>query len=314
MAGRGPRKYPLNREDQFLTDIQIVKRPDENCDHERSIDAVIKYVSYYEYYNDWLIKGKINKGWDLWNNELQLKISADILTSITKPFLCCVNKTTLKCKKGEEIREYLLNTPKEDSVVKEEILPYIRAFAAVYYSLGNMMPTIRNFSPNVKNRNGRYETLDNWNYKLNYIKDNLQKTGLTELRTSKNTNALWGPWIAELWGDTDEGFTEFLKANYLCDVWDAESCRIKPIVSSCGDPAQTITNLDSDAFTDHPEIDFNTFAKEWFADNIKIIIQRSYRILQQNNSELSKAEKDFILKIFKLINDKYGTELSPKLF
>lgn len=316
MARRGRKKYLFSdkTEDQFLTDIQIVKQAAENCDYERTIDAMTKYISYYEYYSDWLLKGSIKTGWDLWNNESQLKITADILTSISVPYKC-LKTIDKEIDSGEEIKNFIISMEREKGdFFIEGTFPYIRAFAAIYYSLGNMMPTIRNFSPNI-NRKNKYETLDNWNYKLNYIKNNLNKgSSLEELRTSKKKNGLWGQWVADLWGDNEEKFVEFLCANYFIDVWDKKTSEIKPIVSTCGEPAKSISNLDSYYLKENSEINFVNFVTEWFSNNIKIIIQRSYRILQQSNDKFTKAEIEFIGGIFKKINDEYGTNLSDELF
>ena len=316
MARRGRKKYLFldKTEYQFLTDIQIVKQAAENCDYERTIDAMTKYISYYEYYSDWLLKGSIKTGWDLWNNESQLKITADILTSISVPYKC-LKTIDKEIDSGEEIINLIISVEREkgDSFI-EGTFPYIRAFAAIYYSLGNMMPTIRNFSPNKRVKN-KFETFDNWNYKLNYIKKNLNKSSsLEELRAAKKKNTLWGPWVAELWGDSEDKFVEFLIANYFIDVWDEKTSEIKPIVSECGESAKSISNLDSYYLKENSEIDFVNFVTEWFSNNIKIIIQRSYRILQQSNDKFTNAEIQFIRGIFKKINDEYGTNLSDKLF
>ena len=192
----------------FINKVDITDSDNVNCEFEvrkKAMDFYKKYP-YYEK-DDWEIikfqnsvnqyntlkdakkyneievyKEKSKSGYKgahlLVNKSKGIGLTADILTSITVPYKKITNVVP-SLKGGKEIKDEIL---KGDLEIPNDLEPYFKAFAIVYYWCGNMMPTVGNFRP------GPYGG-DNWLLKMDTI-INCHKDG---------PHQNWRDWIKENW-------------------------------------------------------------------------------------------------------------------
>lgn len=241
----------------------------DNCEYEVTENAMRFYLNY-DCFKDWRMeKDNRRRGAYLLRNKDLYYLTADIITSITKPLEVATGKE-LNGQKGEIIVNAILNNPrlslvdgngrggKEKLKIPEGLLPAVKAFAMVYYWIGNMMPTGSNFSPG----GGNVTINDTWNEKLStivsYFEDeNTWKEKPIILKTAPSRNqkqkTRWPAWINACWKQNE--LDTFIEQYYFQDLFIGS--RIKRGID---------VNSDDRWF-------------DWFLENTKIIIQRSYRIV-----------------------------------
>lgn len=287
---------------EFINKVDITDSDNINCEFEvrkKAMDFYKKYP-YYEK-DDWEIikfqnsvkqynalkdapkyneievyKEKSESGYKgahlLVNKSKDIALTADILTSITVPYKRIANVET-SLKGGKDIKNGIL---KGDLEIPNVLEPYFKAFSIVYYWCGNMMPTVGNFRP------GRYGG-DNWLLKMDTIID-CHKAG---------SHQNWRDWIKESWGgDLNKFITDF----YFEDCFDKYSLTIKNIISSPNGVniySLKKSNLDILQENEHK------LAKEFLINHVKVIIQRSYRIVNEFHADWKKKEEDEVKEIFK---------------
>ena len=169
-----------------------------------------------------------------------------------------------------------------------DLLPYVKAFAYVYYWIGNMMPVVSNPTSGVRN-------VDNWNTKLNII---LSLFNGEELSGKTPWKAKWSGWISTEWKDKGKVFCSFCEENYLQDLYSMNEKNdpvVKDIVEGCN---SIVIALEEEII------------KKWFDNNTKIIIQRSYRIKNEFkedwNAPDKKDDKENVKCIIKDVYKKAG--------
>ena len=164
---------PTNNE-IFTKKVNITR---DDCEYEVSYRAMEIYKNKYDCYNDYSIvetdSSKSRCGGYVGSHELRSNknaLTADILTSIKYTSRTCfpgiqkVLEKKLPTKnwgniKGEEIKENILDVQLND----DELLPYLKAFAYVYYWCGNMMP--------VPSQPLKMNGSDHLRYKIEHIKN-----------------------------------------------------------------------------------------------------------------------------------------------
>lgn len=272
----------------FISEVDIRKNIGDTCEYEVSKMAMDIYKKHYQPFKNYKeptpfedsiesyfrlkTAGKDTKGnnpnyrgaYLLESNENEGALdvlTADLLTSIKEPINALVIHPYSKLKKGEEIKEDILNGDIKANLQDACLLPYLKAFAKVYYWCGNMMPMICN--PKGKN--------DTWEKKMfhilylkkideKYYKDFVegQITG-SRLSTNKLLPT-WGAHFEREW---------FIKNNYLNDFFEKDTDDnwvIKSISPICN-----IIKMKEEG-------NKVTEFEKWFINNTKLIIQRSYRI------------------------------------
>ena len=226
-----------------------------------------------------------------------IKLTGDILTSIKVPLDTCLNITgnpKIASGNGPVIRRFIIDGFNDDYY---NMLPYYKAFALVYYWIGNMMPVIWNF---------RAGPADTWMYKLNNIKawyaEEVQKVSeesdlekrLNEAVRNGNKSKqedmyrLWIQWMIVT--EKNKTFDDFIKNNFLEDMesqYDENKLKI-PRDASCDE------------------------IKDFWIKNTKYIIQRSYRIRYKKNGELEKTDQTNIEAVFKKIFGQAGFKVSTE--
>lgn len=151
-------------------------------------------------------------------------------------------------------------------------------FREVYYSLGNMMPVMGNCKAGSE---------DNWMYKMKFIHEIFEKDPLTISKEKleayqkgdisfrcTSQRELWPAWIRGCWKNDKE---KFIADNFLYDIY-------------------------SDDVNDYKDYENQ---EQFLIDTIKIIIQRSYRILQNKSGEFTVYDKKVIVDIFDWLSEKY---------
>lgn len=246
-------------------------RSDEDCEFEVTKKAMDLYHKHYCTYNKgWVVreteKSKSSKKNYKGSHELHRKdteqiMTADILTEIKAPFR---KLTDIRDKDGIEIIQMILNGEAKYSY---EIESSIRAFAYVYYWIGNMLPVPQNPL--------RLSDRGTWRNKLLYINHEKEETNLN----------CWSEWRGEIKKDKD-----WFKNNFLSDC--ISNNRIKPFYPGRESTTQVYFSID------------RSFNHElWFVNNTKLIIQRSYRIVNDYTEDWSgddheKNVKQIFMKIF----------------
>lgn len=145
---------------------------------------------------------------------------------------------------------------------------------------------IGNMMPVPKNPStGRGGEKDTWNYKMKYLLDILYD--------NENTNHQWDDWRSQ-WSDkTGNKAEEFIKGNYLQDmfIYDGKEYKVK-----------------------------NDENENWYINNTKLIIQRSYRIVYgydgEWNEESFKPVNIIMRDVFKIagISDDLAKNYSESPF
>jgi len=181
----------------------------------------------------------------------------------------------------------------------DEIYPYFKCFAMVYYFIGNMMPVKCSFSP------GRYGA-DNWKYKIQRIldfyefsDDKLEKD--RSLFNKKGQNNKWPDWLIN---ETNLDKNNFIKSNYLMDYFDdSEFKKVKAFISN-DDQKNNIRLI----FNKENKKENYDLMKKWLIRNTKIIIQRSYRILNNFDAQWDESHTKEVKEICEYIFYKSGID------
>lgn len=286
----------------------VIKKDNEKCDFEVTFNAMDYYKKYYPCYNNdkWESKpfqnsiyvyyssneeerkeyenNKYKTGYCgaglLVNENKKIALTADILTSIYKPFMSVIFTDKLidgeglsNLFKNMDIREYLKG--------KEVIYPYMKAFASVYYWCGNMMPVICNW------RGGNDEAV----YKIEQlIKDEVKVDYFKKMKNGEingwnvKPKELLPSWRQAMWPN----WKDFIKDNYFEDYIENNCIKQAiPLWYNCKNDCKK---------------------KEWFLINTKLIIQRSYRIIKLFNGEWDKDNTENVQEIFKEVFKQAGLD------
>lgn len=293
--------------EDFINKVAIERKKEDDCELEVSEQAMILYQSY-PCYKEWIIfpysasisdymrnreglneryKRRNYRGAYLLKKENEeMVLTADILTSIKSPINIWLRKKKIGFKyncKGEEIREKVLNDELGrmlgNSKIDDGIIPFMKAFAYVYYWCGNMMPVICN-----PLGTGCYG--DNWMRKVGLICDAFSKNELKgvledELKNNGRYTKLWPLWIRDYSKHNKELVQEeimqkFMDQNYLWDMYEAEKLSASDINES------------------------------WFLINAKMIIQRSYRIEYGIQKKFNIEQENCVKEIFETVFKRVG--------
>lgn len=294
----------FNRE-SFLKEVQVERaKEDKSCEYEVTLKAISVYNQYYDCFSD---KLKRNDKFRIeYDNHSYFSFSADILTSIRTPFntsLLLAGNTPIY-EKGDYIRSYILEG--HNDKYEKSIRPYCKAFAFVYYWIGNMMPVIYSFQGG---------SADTWKRKMELMKkwyntdlennpisdEELRRRIVDELSKGKSGHRdpkykLWIQWMKRTC--CINGFEDFVKCFFLIDMVEYTNYPFK--VENIKD---IIKNADWHYDYLPKKVD-TRILKEFWINNTKLIIQRSYRILYKKMNELDKTDQDNIKELFKYV---FGT-------
>ena len=296
-----------------LYDI-AVKYGNSRCEYEVSEGAMKIYKEYYSYYKNWnyirfddsiqaffRCKGEIgkykrengeyngsfllvNKEEDIDKKLIVTKVlTADILTSIKYPISYILEHAY---KDGQDIKKYILKESNFEykGDFNEESLPYIKAFAEVYYWCGNMMPVICN------SRGGN----DTWHNKIDDMLKNSEsddyysKFCKSELGRGYSCKELYPSWIYAFYKDKKDNearLKQFISDNFLIDFCENKNGKVS---------VKKFTAL-PDRKNDKKAIE------EWFIENTKLIIQRSYRIVNDYNEKWNDNTFSPVKEIMKYV-------------
>lgn len=274
---------------EFIKNVNIERGDkDDDCEYEVTKQAMELYLKYPCYKNwkpflygstlsNFIRYARLNKhecrgdkgyvgAYLLKNEEGDKALTADIITSIKSP----INQILPEGAKlsssiiNEKIRENILKekesisfedlSQKPESIIEGEIVPYIIAFAKVYYWCGNMMPIIANW-------NGKG---DAWYNKIDHMINNdceneNEYDNYMESGKKHPPIKLYKSWITKYYKNDIE---TFVNENFLTDFCKKQSEKIV---------VRSFTKLSE--FKQDPDN-----VKKWFLNNTKLIIQRSYRI------------------------------------
>ncbi len=286
------REFEIN---EFTEDVHINRQKEDTCELEVCERAMWFYQKYPCYENGWnqvkfqgsvfeyyrcndeereQYKNNAYIGAYLLKNE-QIALTADILTSIKRPinkYLESSSGNQYKKTKGTEIREDILKENERLNCIPQDLQPYLKAFAYVYYWCGNMMPVICNWKGQSDEGIHKIMTL----YKGVIDKDHYTEmlNGNITGRTVSPT-ILWPTWRENTWDE----WKLFVSENFLFDFVD------KNYVPRTDIPLFCVRN-----------------GKDWLIKNTKLIIQRSYRIkryveLKHSDMELNDSDKRCIKAI-----------------
>lgn len=305
--------------ENFIQDVDITKCPNPSCEYEVCKNAMNFYKNYPYYKGDeWEVmkfQGTLN---DYYSNDDKRKkykcgyeeahllvkktekellaLTADILTSIKSPINKILKKygscdKSYSNEKGAVIREEILSDHNWFTGISD-LKPYLKAFAYVYYWCGNMMPTICNYK-------GNDECID----KIKKIKDAPEQELVGQYKNfisgqiksmSELRMGIWSEWARDFWGEKEKSISDwwlkFVNDNYFEDYLD-DNNKIR---------------YDIKLFYKYKDSD----EKEWFLNNTKLIIKRSYRIKNTINGNWNDAKnakhKECIQCIFKNVLSKSG--------
>lgn len=234
---------------------------------EVSDKALKSYLTYpcYAPEQGWQCTTNNKRYGMLYNSIDRMFLTADTITSIKTPvnnILKSNGKATFGEKEGgPEIRKKIC----DPQYLSDNKLNYSwKAFARVYYWIGNMMPVIKNFNAG---------KCDNWNFKVNHFNECYQPLDNSDsvFTQQERINRLWIKAMEKYF----ENFNGFITQNYLID---------------CVDKKSNVKN----------GLEFNEENEtSWIIQNTKIIIQRSYRICKQKMGEFNKRDEKNIRDIFK---------------
>lgn len=285
--------------DEFIRKVKVEKEYDsDTCEYEvtkMAMEFYLKYPCYKEWgiflhgdsignymrdkeqkrdKEDYRGNGSYIGAHLLKETEGNKVLTADILTSINSPVSLCERNL-----KEEEI---------------SQCRSYFKAFEIVYYWCGNMLPVICSFSPG----NPDISVIDNWKAKLDLLYkfsgegSSSNRDFYYEFLKGKGKchkqNQLWSGWIANHWKNNMENF---IRQNYLRDC--VQNSSTKKIADGMDG-----ANFKSIVKNDSSDIEL---VKIWFINNTKLVIQRSYRILNNIENDFNKEQKDHIKQVFKRI-------------
>lgn len=278
--------------EMFIDDVEILRNDNEKCEVEVCQKAMQLYKKY-PYYKEWkeipcesvylyyknYVENKENAQapYVLVNPVSGIAVTADILTSIRGP-INCLTKNKYCNVKVEDAFEIIHDIQNEECLPEEynDLNRYIKAFSRVYYWCGNMMPMICN----AKGQN------DTWNNKLVTIFSFFQSQNVNLDFNKLLSGEMDGRNVHP--GQLYEGWTYyifkecFVKINYLndhVDIDDEKNIVVKQI--------EPFANLKKDVDKYDKEK-----VKNWFINNTKLIIQRSYRIQYQFSKDWNDSAKD----------------------
>lgn len=263
--------------EMFINEVKIERECDtDDCEYEVTKKAMEMYLKY-PYYKKWNIQERENKHGAYILKKDKQALTADILTSINSIWKKFSSDTSKRL--GSAIWKSILGQDNffNDNDFPEQIRQYMKAFAIVYYWCGNMMPVP---SQDSFGSNGA----DNWIYKMMLLRSFFKGESISE----KHDN--WKRWVEENWRENDdwkESWKKFIYGNYLIDCCDGKSYQIKNIVSN----AKRINSLSKDNFNVLIDDEFK-LAKEFLANHVRMIIQRSYRIQYQFSKDWKDSAKD----------------------
>lgn len=300
---------------KFIKEVSVRKVDgEEKYEFEVTDMATNMYLKYPCYKNWEIMQGNDCKL--LRQRDNYFELTADVLTSIQSPVETLLGKEKVSEKginTGSVLREAILANEIE---IDHEIKPYIQLFAYTYYWIGNMMPVVCNF-------NGGAKGADTWKYKIDKIlqyfdlDDDDETLGQSEerinsfIKNKKFDHSMaytkrWPGWLRLCWGKDKKD--EFLKQNFLLDM--IENGKTKAIVNSYPQVVR-LSAINGD------ELRKNNYqlAKEWFLNNTKLIIQRSYYI-DMEIEVATEEDKKNIQCIFGYLFEKFGIEknVSTELF
>lgn len=277
--------------ESFINDVKIEREcKGDDCEYEvtkKAMGIYLKYPSYGDWeillhgntLQDYLRNGEHIKdghrgvryyrgAYLLKNKEKKRTLTADILTSIGKPFKAIVLNGNADT--GEGIKKYLCNDVNEKYLEeRKEIIKYLKAFAYVYYWCGNMMPVVCNWKgatdEGIHKARVLYEAFDASETDVSETRAYLKKwmSGDPDI-TGRNVKVkdLYTGWINTLW--KGQGRKKFFENYYLNDF-------IKK------DKDQKILVREDIPLFDYKSLS-NSDIINWLLINTKLIIQRSYRI------------------------------------
>lgn len=251
--------------ESFINCVAVKRENNIKLEYEVTSDALKSYLQY-PCYKEWKVKkNKLIRKQDAYS------LTADIITSIKVPlnnFLKVSGNPRLNGQ-GCDIAKMVLVGMNN---VYYDMLPYLKCFAYVYYWIGNMIPVRCSFYP------GRWGA-DNWRYKMSEILKfyKYSRVEAEDLRKNATGNAsqkqLWPDWLIN---HSDMNKDEFVNENYLMDFFEGSNYdenNLKPFISN--KEYSSIMRLKVEVLEADKD---NKIAKEWFLNNAKLIIQRSYRI------------------------------------
>lgn len=314
--------------ENFIQDVDI-KCPNDSCEREVCKNAMNFYKKYPYYKGDeWEVikfQNSLNayyrsndaereeykekksecgyKGAHLLEkkSEKKLALTADILTSIKSPINEILEEYGSCDKyydmaKGADIKEEILADHKRFTSISD-LKPYLKAFAYVYYWCGNMMPTICNYKGNdeciekikiikaaFEQKSVEQEPVEQYN---NFISGKVEKMCWLKM-------GIWSEWARKFWCEKEKSindwWSKFVNDNYFEDYLD-DKHKIRS---------------DIKLFYEYKDSD----KKEWFFNNTKLIIKRSYRIKNTFHGDWNDAEntkhKECVQDIFEKVLSKSG--------
>lgn len=283
------KKYPYYKGDEW----EVIKFQNSlNAYYQSNDDEREEYKekkSKYGYKGAHLLKGKIT-------------LTADILTSIKSP----INKILKKygsCdkryikEKGVVIKEEILSNHNRFTGISD-LKSYLKAFAYVYYWCGNMMPTICNYKGNNDECINKIKKIK-VAFGNNYKKGEQYTDFISRNQNNQNNQNLlsmevWSDWARDFWYEKEKSINDwwlkFVNDNYFEDYLDDKN----------------EIRSDIKLFYEYKDCD----KKDWFLNNTKLIIQRSYRINNTFHGDWNDAEnakhKEYIKYIFKKVLSEAG--------
>ena len=274
----------------FIAWVDITRNEKDDCEYEVSEEAMITYKKYpcYKKWDKVSFGGSIytyykNSNYDKTDSDYsgayllkngELALTADILTSITKVVNKLLKEKYDKKVRGEQIKYEVLNNNITLREGLDSVIPYIWAFAYVYYWCGNMMPVITNWKGQG----------DVWDNKLSYMIEDTEKEDYFKAFINGEivyrkcfVKELYKQWIYSMYNDKKF----FINENFLQDFFliSDNNMEIKKAIKF------------KDFKNDKSEYDL-AMIKKWFLDNTKLIIQRSYRINYEFGGSWDEMLKD----------------------
>ena len=256
-----------------LEEIKI-NRDDFKYEQEVTEEAIKSYCKYPRF-KEYTYKLNDKKtGYILQNTSGEITHTADILTSIKSP----INKLIEGKKYGKKIggKNIVYEILNDSTNMKDEFRSYVKLFAKVYYTIGNMLP--------VESNPFGLGDRDTWRNKI-----------LVLLNFKEENKIKWTKWILQNQNEK----LEFIKG-----------CCLNDMIDNSGDPKPFFSGIEKwnqVLFSKKWSIKEK---QQWFLNNSKLIIERGHRINNCTNEEYygedgnrtikSKEEiEDFFKSIFK---------------
>ncbi|MBQ9332861.1 MAG: hypothetical protein IJS12_00820 [Lachnospiraceae bacterium] len=241
----------------FKNEVSMIA--DVRCDYEVGWRAMEFYKNHYPAFKGWETKAQKPKdAYGLYCPEDSITFTADILTEIKSPVKKIVDNVAMVPQFGRDIRKWILEGDFDRHITKTELLPAVKAFAYVYYWTGNMMPVPENPM--------KLADRGTWRNKIMFLYGKKEES---ELEKSK-----WGKWRESL--SCEALKTEFFLNDMFCngDIKSFYNDNVKE------EPAQVY-------FAKNHSTEEQ---KQWFVNNAKLIIQRSYRIINDIREDYNEEQ------------------------